>query len=423
MPRPPAKNTHVAPPTRSYVQWTPALLQAAEVHATGGDLRLAAELCDFLWADGRVSTALETRARGLLKHHLSFERAGDKRRSGRAVRALEADEDWWTMAPEAELLALLGWGLLLGVGIARLEWEVSAKGRWLPRLTVRHPRDLRYEAVTRQWLLRVDTGHEIEIKPGDREWVLYTPTAGPQPWMYGKWRSVAPFVLGRTYGWSDWQQQSALHGSGVRIIEAPENALDEMCEKATEDAAALRAGGAWCPPPGFKVTVSEAAASTWETFPAQLSTAAVEIAVSITGQNLSSEVRPGVDTGATFQAEVRSDLIAGDGEGLSTCLHDQMLVPWADVNFGDEGIAPWPAWAVVTADALTARSAALKSFADALSALREALRGTSLGIGPETLRALAADHGLTLDDVVDPAPTPAPAPPSPPAPPAPEPTP
>jgi len=413
MARPPAKNTHAAPATRSYVQWTPALLHTAEVCAASGDLRLAAELCDFLWADGRVSTALETRARGLLKHHLSFERSGDKRRAGRAVRALEAEEDWWTMAPEAELIALLGWALLLGVAIARLEWDVSADGRWLPRLTVRHPRDLRYDMHGRRWLLRVDQGAEIEIKPGDREWVLFAPTAGPQPWMHGKWRSVAPFVLGRTYGWSDWQQQSALHGSGVRIIEAPEDASDDLCEKATADAAALRAGGAWCPPPGFKVTVSEPIAATWETFPAQLSTAAVEIAVSITGQTLSSEVRPGVDTGATFQAEVRSDLIAGDGESLSTCLHDQQLLHWADVNFGDPGIAPWPAWAVVTAEALTARSAALKSFADALSALRDALRGTGLGIGPEALRALAADHGLTLDDVTEPPPVPPPAPPEP----------
>lgn len=411
MPKPPAANRNREPQSRSFVQWTPDLLRAAEVTADGGTLRLAADLCDYLRADGRVRMALETRARGLLKHKLSFQQAGDKRRSKKAVRHLEADEDWWSMVPEAELIALLGWGILLGVALARLEWEMSDSGRLLPRLTVRHPRHLRYDTWERRWLLSVEDGREIEITPGDREWVLYIPTAGPKPWANGAWKGVAPYVLGRVYGWSDWQQHSALHGSGVRFVEAEENVADDLVKKAVDDLGALRAGGVYGLPPGCTSKLSEATAKTWEMFPQQLSAGALEIAINLLGQNLSSEVTDNAGTGATLHAEVKADIVAGDGETVSTCLHDQVLVPWAEVNFADAGLAPWPFWPVITATMLTAKAAALKSFGEAVKALREALRGTGLGIGKATLQGLAEDHGLTLDEVEEAA-APPPAPPA-----------
>lgn len=69
--------------------------------------------------------------------------------------------------------------------------------------------------------------------------------------------------------------------------------------------------------------------------------------------------------------------------------------------------------AIRTHGAATRGTVHLSRAAEALAASRDFLRGTGLSIGPEILRALTADHGLTLDDVTEPPPVPPTAPPEP----------
>lgn len=395
-----------AAPTRVLSEWTTSQLRAAEAVAEGGDLRLLADLCDAIRGDGRVRAALETRVRGLLRLPLAFLPSGDGRRKGRVVRALEAEEDWWTIAPETELLELLSWLLVLGVAVARLEWEERG-GRLVPTLRVRDPRWLRYDWPTRRWLLRVDDGQaEVEVAGGDREWVLLTLGAGARPWRHGAWRALRKFWHGRELSWNDLMRAGEVDGSPARIGIPPENADDDTCAEVVEDLAAIGASAAYVPPPGWKVEVLEAKSESWKLFPVAIQIAATEVAIALTGQNLSTEVTPGTGTGATLHGNVRADLIASDAEQLATELHAQVLVCWAEVNFGDGALAPWPVWDAETPEKRLARTAAMKAFGDAVKAIRDALSGTGLRVDPAALRDLAKLHGVELVDDPNPSPPP-----------------
>lgn len=391
-----------AAPSRALCEWTTSQMRAAEAVAEGGDLRMLADLCDALRGDARVRAALETRVRGLLRLPLAFLPSGDGRRKGRVVRALEAEEDWWTIAPEDELVELLSWLILLGVAVARLEWE-ERNGRLVPTLRVRDPRWLRWDWQSRRWLLRVEDGaQEVEVVPGDREWVLLTLGAGARPWRHGAWRALRKYWLGRELSWSDLLRAGEVDGSPARIGIAPDDASDDVCQEVVEDLSAMGAAAAYVPPPGWKVEVLEATAQTWKLFPVALQIGATEVAIAITGQNLSTEVTAGVGTGATLHANVREDLIGSTADQAATGIHAQVLTPWAEVNFGDSALAPWPVWDTEPPARKLARTAAMKTFGEAVKAARDALQGTGLRLDLEALRALAALHGLTLvDDTTD----------------------
>lgn len=334
---------------RLFTRWTTDDLEVAEALVNGGSLQRAADLCWALLGDGRVRAALETRVKGLLRLPLAWEEAGDRRSSGRVARALEGG-DWYAAHSEAALASLASWGILLGVGLAQRVW-VLQDGRWLGVLRPYDARHLRWETLTRRWLVRTATG-EVPIVPGDRRWVLYapscsgTPDGDERPWMYGAWRACGRPWLGKLFAWGDWQHHGEIHGSPLRTAKVDKDkpptaaVRDDLCETLAD----VGGNTAIVPPPGVELQLLEATAKTWETFKESIVAASTEIAIAITGQSSSTETKDGQDTGATLHGLVRRDLIAADAETLATTLHDQALGDYAALNFGDANLAPWPAW-------------------------------------------------------------------------------
>lgn len=82
-----------APSARVYNDWTPKKITAAQRSAEQGDLTLAVMVCDWLFTDDRIADGLDKRCERLFGLPVTFEPSGDKRRSNRAVKALEAGED------------------------------------------------------------------------------------------------------------------------------------------------------------------------------------------------------------------------------------------------------------------------------------------------------------------------------------------
>lgn len=339
----PDKREHREQHGRSLIEWTNAELRVARLLADGGTLSYAAELVDELRADSRVAGVLPQRVNGLLGLPLSFEASGDGRRRGRAVRALEADEDWWQIAPEHELADLQTWGLLLGVGLAELVWTTNERGRAIPRLKCWDPRWLRWEWSTRRWLLRTQD-EETEIIPGGGKWLLYTPYGASRPWSKGLWRALAKWWLLKSFGLEDWARHGEMHGSPIRVGVAPEGSQAEDREAFAADLAEIGRDTSIVPPPGYRLELLEAGAKTWEQFPKQIETANAELSILLVGQNLTSDVQGGSFAAAKIHQNVRDDLIRFDAEALSTALHDQVLTWWAEFNFGDARLAPWPSW-------------------------------------------------------------------------------
>ena len=330
-----ALSTRVAPAD----WWTGDLVRAAHLAADRGSFRLAAELCDVLLADDRVQGCMLALTRGFFGLELNFEE-GVGRLKRRAVRALEVQEDWWYALPEEELSQLVAWGVMFGIGLGHLTWSMR-NGRLVPRLEVWHPKHLRFDTHARSWHLETATG-EIQIKPGDGEWVMYTPGGSLRPWSHGAWRSIARWWLLKRYALSDWARHSEQAG-GVKVA-TTDSGNEADRRKLAADLQATGADAAIALPKGWSLDLIEVTANTFETFRAQVDSANAAIAIALVGQNLSTEVKGGSLAAAEVHQSVQHAVIRGQAETLSTCLHDQVLALWAVYNFGNAQVAPWPRW-------------------------------------------------------------------------------
>ncbi len=335
------------PSVRTSTNWSPALLKTALIQADAGNFRTLSDLVDWIIADDRVGTVGQTRVGGLLGLPIQFERAGDRRRSGRAVKALEVEEDWWTIAPETEAFQIYLWALVLGFCWARLEY-VKRKGRLLPTIRFWHPRNIRFDWATGRWFTRVadavgsDNAAEVEIAAGTGEWVFFSPYGTFRPWAHGLWRGLSRWVLLKSYAIDDWGRHSE-KGSALVAETAKDAMVTEPSRKAlAADMMVLGRDGVIAPPPGVTVKLVEATANTLQLYDAQIQAANMAIAIAMLGQNLTTEVKSGSFAAAQIHGRVEGQRIRGDAEFESTTMHDQVLEFWAELNFGSRELAPWP---------------------------------------------------------------------------------
>ncbi len=360
----PPSGAHVEAQFRVLIDWTPALLRSALTSADGGNLRTAADLCDAILGDDRAPAVLGTRANALLGSELTFE-PGTGRRKKKALKSAEADEDWWNAFPEDELSQLLIWGILLGVGLGELIWiDDPETGRAIPRLKVWHPRHLRYDWTARSWMLRVDGGDEIPISAGDGKWVIYTPYGAQRPWARGLWRGMGMLWLAKDFARRDFALTQEIHGQGLLVGTAPTPALRQELVSMLRD---LGRSSVFAIPPMADLKVVETQARNWEMYTAQIDIANVGFSIMAIGTSLPTEVGDGVATGATASSLVRLDYKKNDGMSVATTLRNQALVWWAEFNFGNKSLAPWPEWQVEPPADKTAEAARWLTLAQALS--------------------------------------------------------
>jgi hypothetical protein len=332
------------PSSRTFITWTAQQIKAAEVQADGGSLRLAADLCERILGDDHIQGVLTARTRGLLRLPVEFEAAGDKRRSGKAIKALEAGEDFWAAYPESELGPLLDWGALLGVGLGQNIPTLRDNGRVIPKLSRYHERWLQYDWSTRSWRVTTEDAGEVTAVAGDGRWIIHTPYGEHRPWVNGAWRCLARWWLLKELAREDYAHHSEAHGNPAWVATSEVPSTKELRQELANDLANLGRDTGIAMPPGFKVGIVEATARTWQMFRDQMELANLGITIRLAGQNLTTNVSGGSLAAARVHLIIRNDLIASDAEAISTTLHDQSLVLWSEWNFGDRNIAPWPCW-------------------------------------------------------------------------------
>lgn len=345
---------HQEPNERVSHDWTADRVRYAESLADGGNLRLAADLCEAMRADERVSRALTLRARGGLSLFAGFERsASSKRNHSQAERMLEAEEDWYTIAPDEHLAKLEEWAIILGVGIAQLVWpgEVNSRGRLVPTLDAWSPRNLRRNSEG-QWVVRTTDG-DVIAAPGDRSWVIHTPADSKRPWSTAPWRAVARWWLLTQFARQDMSRHSErAAGFVVAVPPMPSgvanlNEAERKTQKArlAQDLAEMGRNGSVVLPAGYNTNLVQAAANTHATFTAQIELAAQGITIALSGQNLTTQVSGGSLAAAKVHERVEQTLLDLDASSRSRTLHDQVLVHWAEYNLrGGAAAAPWPVW-------------------------------------------------------------------------------
>jgi phage gp29-like protein len=346
-------------------EWAPADLGTAWRLAQGGNLSLAAELAEATLADDRVQATLGTRVRGLLGLPLSFEPPNN--REGRTItRALEAD--FWTFAPEESLYQLVAWGLLLGVGLARLDWQEGESGRVLPVLEVWHPRNLRYDPQRGVWQVQTREGGAVEPRPG--AWWLYTPYGARRPWSQGLWRALAVPWLVKQDAVRYWARDNEV--GALRVGQASGPTTAEAREQLARDLAELGNSTGIALPEGYSLQILSPSGDVWQSKQAAIEWANVALATAILGQNLTTEVRGGSLAAAQVHDAVRRDLLESDTEGLSTSMREQVLSYWAEFNYGDARLAPWPRWDTDLPEDTAQTADTLSKLAQAVATLAQA---------------------------------------------------
>lgn len=342
--------------TRTRNDWTFSRLRAAEVQADGGNYALATQACDWLLTDDRLPGALSARTEALLGLTPTFEPSGDKRRSNRAVKALEAGEDWFESYPEAELEQLHTWGLLLGVAPGRHQWRENEDHgkRLLPYPEFWYPETLRQDLVTQAWSICDSTNARHVLTPGDSEWLLHTPFGKNRPHARGLWRSLKNWVLLKRLAMTDLSRLGKKGATAVGT--APEGSTYEQRQELAAAIAENEEEAVIILAAGFDLKLLQMQASSQAVYDAQIKLADLAIAIRIRGGNLSTNVTEGSKAATESQAKTGDAAkLRFDNGTLSTTVHDQSLVWWAEFNFGDRGLAPWATWPVEPEEDLRAK--------------------------------------------------------------------
>jgi len=372
------------PSAWSRADWSPADLTAAWKLAESGNLRLAAELVETMLVDDRVQATLGTRIRGLLGLPLAFEPANN--REGRTItRALEAD--FWTFAPEESLYQLVAWGLLLGVGLARLDWQEGESRRVLPVLEVWHPRNLVYDSTAGTWYVQTRESPRLEPRPG--AWWLFTPYGSRRPWSYGLWRALAVPWLVKQDAVRYWARDNEV--GALRVGQASGPTTAEAREQLARDLAELGSSTGIALPEGYSLQILSPNGDVWRSKEAAINWANTALTTAILGQNLTTEVQGGSFAAARVHDAVRQDLLEADAEGLATSLHEQVLAYWAEFNYGDARLAPWPRWNTTLPEDSAQNADTLAKLAQAVATLGQA--GAPVDVG-----ALLERYGVPLQN-------------------------
>lgn len=142
-------------------------------------------------------------------------------------------------------------------------------------------------------------------------------------------------------------------------------------------------------PEGWTLEMLAPPEGVWKSKQEAIQWANSAIAIAILGQNLTTEVQEGSYAAARVHEMVRRDILRADAEALATAIREGLLRPWAELNYGDPNLAPWPRWDPTPPADLQARAETLARLADAMATLLQA------GV-PLDLEALAQEYGLPL---------------------------
>ena len=245
----------------------------------------------------------------------------------------------------------------------------------MPRLHVKHPRNLRYDWSRRQWILRVDKFagdfhggfEEIDITPNDGRWFMFSPFGENTPWRHGLVWALALVWLDKSYSEYDWRRRNEARGRAALVGSTPQGTLDDDRKQFAKDIAELRTKLGIALPPGYDLKAVEFGPDDHATFAARVANADAAIAILILGQNLTTEVKGGGSYAAgRAQERVRQDYLEWDAEVASTGFHHGLLTHYARLRFGSEALAPYPRWDATPQESIAARANVWARGAEAL---------------------------------------------------------
>lgn len=375
-------------------EWSTSQIRSALRTHRMGDFGLAANLFDSLWEDDEFPGSMQKRVNATLRSKFRIGFPNNKKRElDPRERALEADFRGY--APAQELFDLMASWIILGVGVATIDWDTSGP-LWIPKLRALPTEFLRYDEHARVWEYEAKEG-TFQVTPGDGKWVLMT--SGQRGWIQGLIRGLAPLWMSKALVLGDWARFNAKHGLPILKVKVPVHADGSEKEEFLDDLEVIQSEGVIALPqeeegqPQYDIDLLEAKDRSWETFKANVERADRKMQVMLLGGNLGTEV---ATTGANrAAAEVQAlnldrEKAKIDAERLGCTLQEQLIKPFFALNFGEPAEVPFPIWDAAPAEDVRDWAAARSQFAELIATMRAA------GVEITNLDQLAEEHGLSI---------------------------
>lgn len=390
-PRPPTRVARQIPVQQSWVEWdAPSLRAAVESHELGV-FAGSAQLVDWMGRDDRVKSTLGTRINAVQGLPFRIEPNPDSKNPEFARKlAEEAARCWKRIAPRTTQADVRRSNALNGFCVGQLLWDTSG-GSWVPQVELWDTRHLSWRWDLGCYQASTLDGIEL-IRPGDGQWVVFSPHGLYRGWMQGGVRTLAILALLRQYALRDWGRASELYGMGVRLGYLPANAdpedeerfLRQLVELGAESVLLLAKGET--EEQGFDFDIKAlSGAFTGEVFERLGARCDLGITLELLGQNLTTEASGGSLALGQVQDKVRLDYleadVATDVEGWG----EQVLYPWAAYNFGaaPEDV-PIPIWDTEPPENKDASSKVIVQVGQGLQALA-ALPGVAEAVDVQAL--------------------------------------
>lgn len=377
----------------SITGWTPTRVEQAREQADSGVMQEVADLCETMCRDARIKGVLSTRTHGLLGLPIEFDGGAPRARETLAGNSNGKNGEWFHMHDESEVAKLLRWGLLLGVGLAQripLPRVMGEPHRY--RIETWSPRWLTYYhygsgAGGSRWRVMTEDG-QVDLVPGDGQWILFQPYGARRPWAEGHWQELAfPWLL-KHFSMEDRANFSEVLGSPLWLGTTAHGGTQKQRDKFLAQMRGMGKNGKFVLPQGWDLQLREASAAgkSGDVFDQQIKFSNEEMTIALAGQLVTTEGTSGFSQGSVHEA-IKQDLIRFDAERLSTCLYEQSLEPWALWNYGSRKSAPWPKWQTEKPEDVTEKADGMQKLGDAIKSLDEAFKPHGLKTNAEALAA------------------------------------
>jgi phage gp29-like protein len=374
---------YVAPTT----QWSVQSAIAALDNHERGNFSTSGRLADNMLRDPRIGSVIDTRVLGVLG--LPFEWKFDKDPTPQDMGALEIlQESWHHMFMDSVAAQVLRNTIIMGYCLVNNYWD-EVDGYFIPKLTVWHPANAYYNIGTRKLSAFTYNQSVVEMEAGDYRWMVFKLLDHERPWMSGAIRRLAFSYLARTYAMNDWRTNSAVYGNPIRkLMTTMEAAAQPDTYTFIKDMAdRIRMGAPIALPFGFDLQQLESTQHSPEMFKMLIDKCDTDIAISVLGQNLTTEVKSGSYAAANIHRDIMLEYLQADVNLLNKTVYHQLILPFYQFNFGEDIQIPHPHWdATIPEDTdqinegLLKRSQSLATLGDALIKLKESGFGDMLNM-------------------------------------------
>lgn len=353
-------------PSRPASEYTLEELGCALGEVHGGRLMKAADLTRAaITESGFIGGVLATITSGILGLPRTLIGGSPEVR-----RALEGDDDrvseYDILFPRSETANVMAWGYTLGVGLGQFvdpyratyappestqpivaqeqpdgSFRVSVGqmapaprpvgANCTPSLLAWDPRWLRWQWWDDTWWLTTAAG-EIQIRPGDGEWLLFTPHKRVRPWEFGTWKSLAlAFIMGRDGVFDRGRHAEML--APMRVGTVPDGTTERQRQNFADQIREMQRFPWFVLPPGldYKV-VSVSGNDITAVYKAMIDWAEGDVMVRLTGNKVMVEGSPGFSRG-DFQQRVTASMRQSYAYDWSDCARNQGITWWTAENY------------------------------------------------------------------------------------------